>query len=130
MQADTERVHMGMFDMSPLDLITKVTDFSQRSLENTLGTIKEVHQTIVEIPIDVARELGLPDDKSTMLKETHRRVLDRVHEGVCDACGQVNRYIVEQAKAVNQLADYAPRSAEPKVVEMAKREKPRAKKLS
>jgi len=121
---------MGLFDMSPLDLITKVTDFSQKSLENTLGTIKEVHQTIIEIPIDVARELGLPDDKSTMLKETHRRVLDRVHEGVCDACGQVNQYIVEQAKAVNDLADYSRKNAEPKVVEMAQRDQPHNRRMN
>lgn len=120
---------MGMFDMSPLDLITKVTDFSQKSLENTLSSIKEVHQTIVEIPINVAQDLGLPEDTSTALKYTHRRVLDRVHDGVCGACGEVNRYIVEQAKAVNQLADYPARSAQPSIVKMQKREEPRDKKL-
>lgn len=109
---------MGLFDMSPLDWITKVTNFSQTSLENTMGTIKEVHQTIVEIPIDVARELGLPDEQSRLLKEKHRRVLDHIHDGVCKACGEVNHYIVKQARAVNQLADFKSRSAGSRILQL------------
>jgi len=111
-----ERHDMGLFDMSPLDWITKVTDFSQKSLENTMDTIKEVHQTIAEIPINIAQELGFPEENSAALKDTHRRVLDHLHGGFCDACGEVNQYIVKQAKAVNQLADFAPDPAEPTIV--------------
>lgn len=112
---------MGLFDMSPLDWITKVTDFSQQSLENTMGTIKEVHQTIIEIPINAAQEFGLPEERAGALKDTHRRVLDHLHSGVCDACAEVNQYIVEQAKAVNRLADFDARpteSEEPTVLKL------------
>ena len=116
---DQESGAMGLFDMSPLDWITKVTDFSQRSLENTLGTIKEVHQTIIEIPIDIAQELGLPEKDGSALKDAHRRILDRVHNGVCNACGEVNQYIVEQAKAVNQLADFRQKPAASTTVKLA-----------
>ena len=109
---------MGLFDMSPLGWIIKVTDFSQTSLENTMGTIKEVHQAIIEIPINVAQEFGLPEEDSTALKNTHRQILDHLHGGVCNACGEVNHYIVKQAKAVNQLFDFASRPVEPTIVQL------------
>lgn len=109
---------MGLFDMSTLDWITKVTNFSQTSLENTMGTIKEVHQKIVEIPLDVAQEFGLPEEKSAALKSAHRRVLDHLHDGVCGAIGEVNLYIVKQAKAVNELANFAAKPAERTVLKL------------
>lgn len=110
---------MGLFDVSPLDWITKVMDFSQTSLENTMGAVKEVHQTTVEIPINVAQELGLSEEQSAALKETHRRVLDHLYGGICEACAEVNQYIVKQAKTVNQLADFAANPAEPTIVKLA-----------
>ena len=109
---------MGLFNISPLDWIIRVTDFSQASLENTLGTIKEVHQTIVEIPIDIAQELGLPEEESAAIKATHRRLLDHLHAGVCDACGEVNQYIVKQARIVDELANFDSKAAEPTVVKL------------
>ena len=107
---------MGLFNVSPLDWITKVTNFSQTSLENTMDTIKEVHQTLVEIPIDVAQELGVPEEQAAALKETHRRILEHLHSGVCDACGEINQYIVKQAKTVNELANFEPPAPKPRVV--------------
>lgn len=91
--------------MGFVNSITTVMDFSQKSLENTMSTIKEVHQTIAEIPINVAEELGgLPEEQATALKNKHRRVLDHVHDGIVDAVGEVNEYIVKQAQAVNDMA--------------------------
>ena len=122
---------MGLFDMSPLGWIIKVTEFSQKSLENTMGTIKEVHQGIIEIPINVARELGLPEESSTALKYTHRKMLDHVHGGVCDACGEVNQYIVKQAETVNQLFNFSPNPVEPTIVKLgSKKERQQETKIS
>ena len=121
---------MGLLNKSPLDLIRKVTDFSQTSAENTLSTIKEVHQKLAETSLDVAQEFGLPEDRSTELKEKHQRVLDHLHEGVCDAIGEVNQYIVKQAQAVDELADYSPKSGEPKLIPLDRKpsDKPQKKK--
>ena len=122
---------MGLLNKSPLDLIRKVTDFSQTSAENTLGTIKDVHQKLAEIPLDIAQEFGLAEEKSNALKDKHRRVLEHLHSGVCDAIGEVNQYIVEQAKAVDELADYGSKSGEPKLVPLDRKpsDKPKKKKL-
>ena len=109
---------MGLFNVSPLDWIGKVMDFSQTSLDNTLGTVKEVHQTLVEIPINIAQELGLPEEKAATLKITHRRILDHALDGVSEACGEVNQYIVKQAEAVNQLANFASNPAKPTIVQL------------
>ncbi len=116
---------MGVFNISPLDWITRVTDFSQKSLENTLGTIREVHQTIVEIPINIAEELGLPEEEAVAIKKTHRQLLDHIHSGVCDACGEVNQYIVKQAKIVDELANFDPSPREPGIVKLEPMEKRR-----
>ena len=109
---------MGLFDMSLLGGITNVMAFSQASLENTLGTIKEVHQTVFEIPVNVAQELGLPEEKSVALKRTHRRILEHIHAGVCGACGEVNQYVVKQAKIVNELANFSSVRPEPTIVKL------------
>jgi hypothetical protein len=122
---------MGLFDMSPLGWIIKVTDFSQTSLENTMGTVKEVHQAIIEIPINVAQELGFPEESATVLKDTHRQILDHLQGGICDACGEVNQYIVKQAKAVNQLFNFVPNSVDPTIVKLQRKKgKAARKKLS
>jgi hypothetical protein len=90
--------------MSFVSRIASVMNFSQRSLENTMTTIKEVHQTIFEIPVNVAEDLGLPREQAVDLKNKHRQILDHLHDGIVDACGEVNQYVVNQAQAVNDFA--------------------------
>lgn len=111
--------------MRLVDRITKVMDFSQTSLENTMDTITEVHQTIIEIPINVVQELGFPEETSTALKNTHRRILDRIYGGYCNACGEVNRYIVKQAQAVSQLTDPASEPARPAPIKLERKQESR-----
>ncbi|MFW2405859.1 MAG: hypothetical protein ACN4GT_13895 [Gammaproteobacteria bacterium] len=104
--------------MGFVNSITTVMDFSQRSLENTMDTIKEVHQTIVEIPINIAEELGgLPKEQADVLKTKHRLVLDHVHDGIVGAVGEVNQYIVKQAQAVNDMARAQWDPPKPRVVD-------------
>ena len=104
--------------MSPLDWVTKVMDFSQTSLDNTLDTIKEVHQIVAEIPINVAQELGMSEETSTALKDTHRRVLDHIHTGISNAVGEVNQYMVKQARNVNDLASFDPNAEEQPIMKL------------
>ena len=89
---------MGILNVSPLGWVTRVMEFSQTSLENTLDTVQEVHQTMAEIPINVAQEFGLSEQTSAALKYTHRRVLEHLYNGVRDAVGEVNEYMVKQAQ--------------------------------
>jgi len=107
--------------MRLVDRITKVMDFSQTSLENTMDTITEVHQTIIEIPINVVQELGFPEETSTALKNTHRRILDRIYGGYCNACGEVNRYIVKQAQAVSKLSEFSSEPTRPMPVKLERK---------
>jgi hypothetical protein len=113
-----ERYDMGMLNMSPLDWVTRVMDFSQTSLENTLNTVKEVHQTVAEIPINIAQEFGMPDETATALKDTHRRVLDHINNGVRDSVGIVNQYMVKQAQNVDRLANFDRLPSAPTIVQL------------
>ena len=109
---------MGLLDMSPLGWIVKVTDFSPKSLQNTLDTVKEVHQSVVEIPINVAEELGLLDENSEALKDKHRKILDHLYAGIGEPCHEVYRYIAKQATAVNELFDFSPPPVDSTVVRL------------
>ena len=91
--------------MSFLSRITAVMDFSQKSMENTMDVVKEVHQAIIEIPIDIATELGYAEESAKLLKQKHRRLLEATHGGIKKSCGEVNRYIVKQATIVTELAE-------------------------
>ncbi len=102
--------------MNFVDRIAKVMEFSQTSFENTMDTVREVHQSIVEIPINIAQELGFSEEKSTAIKNTHRRVLEVIHGGITDACGEVNQYVVKQAQAVSELASSQSPPAKPTLV--------------
>jgi len=113
-----ERYYMGILNMSPLDWTTRVMEFSQTSLDNTLDTVKEVHQTMVEIPINVAQEFGMSKQTAAGLKWTHRRVLEHLYNGVSDAVGEVNEYMVKQAQNVDKLTNFERLPSKPKVVKL------------
>jgi hypothetical protein len=115
---------MGILNMSPLDWTTRVMEFSQTSLENTLHTVKEVHQTMAEIPLNVAQEFGMSKDTSTALKYIHRRVLDHMYDGIGNAVGEVNQYVVKQAQNIDRLTNFDRVPEEPTFVRPGGREAP------
>jgi len=115
---------MGILNMSPLDWTTRVMDFAQTSLENTLHTTKEIHQTMAEIPLNVAEELGMSKQTSAALKYIHRQVLDHIYDGVRDAVGEVNHYVVKQAQNIDRLTNFDRVPEEPTIVNPGSREVP------
>lgn len=119
---------MSLLDTSPLQWVRRVTDFSQRSLDNTLGTITSVQQSIVEVPINIAEELGVAPDKCAYAKAVHRRLLGHVYQGLSASCAEVHDYIVKQATLVDELAAGSDNSTTKPVVDLQARA-PRLKKL-
>jgi len=115
---------MGILNVSPLGWVTRVMDFSQTSLDNTLDTVKEVHQTMAEIPINVAQEFGMSEQTSAALKYTHRRVLDHVYNGVRDAVGEVNQYMVKQAQNVDRLTNFDRLPSPQTIVNLGSKQEP------
>jgi len=109
---------MGILNVSPLGWVTRVMEFSQTSLENTLDTVQEVHQTMVEIPINVAQELGMSKQTAAGLKWTHERVLEHLYNGVRDAAGEVNEYMVKQAENIDRLTNFERLPSRPKIVKL------------
>ena len=89
--------------MSIVDKVTRFNDFVQASLDNGMNAVKNLHQTAVEIPIDVGKELGLPADKVDMIKAGHRRILDRTYSGARSAQIQLGSLVVEQIGEVSVL---------------------------
>jgi hypothetical protein len=100
--------------MSFVDRITAVMNFSQKSMENTMDVVKEVHQAIIEIPIDILLELGYAEESAALLKQKHRRLLEATHGGIKKSCGEINQYIVKQATVVSELAEASAIRPKPK----------------
>ena len=100
--------------MSFVDRITAVMTFSQKSMEHTMDVVKEVHQAIIEIPIDILLELGYAEESAALLKQKHRRLLEATHGGIKKSCGEVNEYIVKQATIVSELASASAIRPKPK----------------
>jgi len=89
--------------MSIVDKATRFNDFVQASLENGMNAVKKMHQTAVEIPVDIGRELGLPADKADMIKATHSRILDSTYSGARRAQLELGSLVVEQVGEVSTL---------------------------
>jgi len=89
--------------MSIVDKVTRFNEFVQASLDNGMTAVKHLHQTAVEIPIDIGKELGLPADKVDMMKATHRRILDNTYGGARSAQMELGSLVVEQIGEVSTL---------------------------
>jgi hypothetical protein len=89
--------------MSIVDKVKRFNDFVQSSLDNGMNAVKTMHQTAVEIPIDIGKELGLPADKADILKATHRRILDNTYSGARSAQIELGSLVVQQIGEVSTL---------------------------
>jgi hypothetical protein len=82
--------------MSVVESANRLNDFVQASLENAMSTIRKIHQTAVEIPIDIGKELGLPADKADQVKAAHERILVNTYAGVRKAQADLGSLAVQQ----------------------------------
>jgi hypothetical protein len=82
----------------------KFNDLVQASFRNAMDAVESLHQATAEIPLDVLKELGYPDDKAETLKESHRRILRIVYGGICSAQEDLGDLVVKQFGELGQFA--------------------------
>ncbi len=70
-----------------------------------MDAVSNVHQTMVEVPVDIAREFGYPEEKASALKASHRRILDRVYGSVCSSFDEFSDLAVKQAGELRDLIE-------------------------
>lgn len=113
--------------MSIEDKAKTINELVQASFRNAMDAVEGIHQTAAEMPIDVFRELGYPEDKAESIKDSHRRILRILYGGISSAHEDLGKLVVQQfgelGKFVNSLMQVVEEAAP-----AAKKPRPRAKK--
>lgn len=91
--------------MTILDTVSRFNEFVQSSFRNGMATVEKLHQSGVEIPVDMATQLGFPRDKAELIKDTHRRILNGVYGTVCRANEDIGALVVKQVGELRTLAN-------------------------
>lgn len=68
--------------MSTIDQTTRkedggnvLTGFLRNTLQTGLGVAEKMHQSAVEVPLNMLKSVGVPEEKSSELKDKHRSLL-------------------------------------------------------
>lgn len=91
--------------MSVADKARAINYFTQASIINATGALERVHQTVFEIPVELAQSMGYSAQKAEMIRSTHKRVLANLHGGVRKACDQLGGLFVEQVGEIETLVN-------------------------
>ncbi|NIQ97631.1 MAG: hypothetical protein GWN87_28250, partial [Desulfuromonadales bacterium] len=86
------------------DTVSRFNEYVQSSFRNGIATVEKLHQSAVEIPINMATQVGLPRDKANLIKDTHRRILKDVYGTVCGANEEIGALVVQQVGELRKLA--------------------------
>ncbi len=84
--------------------VSRFNDLIQSSFRNAMDTVESIHQTSAEMPLEVLKELGYPEDKTETIKETHREILRILYGGICSAHQELGKLVVMQAGELSKFA--------------------------
>jgi hypothetical protein len=84
--------------------ISTFNDLIQASFRNAMDTVESIHQTSAEMPIEVIKELGYPEDKAEVIKDSHRKILRFLYGGISNANEELGKLVVMQAGELNKFA--------------------------
>jgi len=95
---------------------SRFNDLFQSSFRNAMDAVESIHQTSVELPLEVLKELGYPEEKTDAIKEAHRKILRIMYGGICNAHQELGKLVVMQAGELSRFAtDITPsRDEQPK----------------
>lgn len=89
--------------------------FLRDSFHTGLSAAENIHQTAMEVPLDILQGAGFPEEKTTMLKDKHRDLLRGMYGSIDSICARVAEGGAEQAALLTaMIRDRAQESAEKK----------------
>lgn len=111
--------------MTTVDPLSRFNEYVQASFRNGMATVEKLHQSAVEIPIDMATELGFAREKADFIKDMHRRMLKDVYGAVCGAHEDIGALVVQQVGELRTLANDlgATRGSDKKTADGARRQR-------
>ena len=91
--------------MTIQDKASKFNDLVQSSFRNAMDAVEKIHQTTAEIPLEILKEIGYPEDKAEIIKDSHRRILRIVYGGICSAHEDLGKLVVRQFGELGKFAE-------------------------
>lgn len=85
------------------DRVSAFNDLVQSSLRNAMDSVENIHQTTAEMPLEILKEYGYPEDKAEAAKESHRALLKIMYGGICSANEELGKLVVLQAGGLSQF---------------------------
>jgi hypothetical protein len=91
--------------MTIQDKASMFNDFVQSSFRNAMDAVENIHQITAEIPIEILKEIGYPEDKADIVIDSHRRILRIVYGGICNAHEDLGKLVVRQFGELGKFAE-------------------------
>lgn len=84
--------------------VSRFNDLIQSSFKNAMDTVESIHQTSAEMPLEVLKELGYPEEKTESIKAAHRNILRILYGGIYSAHEELGKLVVMQAGELIRFA--------------------------
>ena len=97
-----------------------LTGVMKSSFKAGIGAAESMHQFAVEIPLNLLAVVGVPEDKTTALKEKHRGLLRGLYGSVDSITSRAMDLGAEQADILTSEIKKRTESAEEVVAEVTK----------
>lgn len=89
--------------MSFEDRVSSFNNLVQSSFRNAMNSVESIHQTTAEMPLDILKDFGYPEDKAEAAKDSHRQLLRIVYGGMCSANEELGKLLVLQAGGLSEF---------------------------
>jgi len=97
-----------------------LTGVMKSSFKAGLGAAESMHQFAVEIPLNLLAVVGVPEEKTTMLKDKHRNLLRGVYGSVDSIASRAMDLGAEEADILTAEASKQVENAKEVVAEVTK----------
>ena len=72
----------------------------ESSFKNGMDAIESIHRTTAEMPLEVLKEFGFPEDTIETARASHRRILRVLYGGICSAQAEFGKLAVLQVSGL------------------------------
>jgi hypothetical protein len=68
--------------MNTIKKVENFAEFLTESIENVVNTVERVHQTALDIPIDMLKSVGLPEETAVKVKDKQHQLVGSVYKAI------------------------------------------------
>lgn len=91
--------------MNVMHKVGNFTDYLKESVESVVDAVERVHQTALDMSVDLLKVVGLPEEKAVEAKEKQRKLVGSVYEAIRATNQQVGNMANEIVGGVKESAE-------------------------